>query len=497
MRALVASLAVLLVCTGIGACSGGESHDLHVVLARDLTATLPPGSPQVTARRVQVGAGSRLIRPLTAAEHVAAAGRLGGRAVLTFHVGHVSGRPFLAWLNGATWVPVPSSYNAKAGTVSATVSHFSTWAPFTWAISQIRAWVRSEIGNFLGVGTATEPTCDPASGLVVTDSNPSHHTIGACAEPASPAAAAGTVIIQVANLRGYPVDLSYPALVNGLCGEYGKCVKVRPDGDEWLKVGSALSPGSNKILLPGSSTATVIVGIPGGQTVTLRTAVDEPAMFMAFLEVGVGVLASIIGKKIEAVETTGDALGALATSQCLADDAQQGSGPLTLGVAASLATTAFGCVSSELPDVLDKLGLKESGLILGGFGVAADLIPTVLSSVWGVYDAFFGSHVLAVGRASCPSAAVIKQALAQQLSWWRPGYTVLATTITCAGPYVVAGAQESPQIGGGVLIEQEASGLKVLTVGSGPLCTTIAADALPGQIIYVPLQYGHALGCVN
>jgi hypothetical protein len=182
------------------------------------------------------------------------------------------------------------------------VSHFSTWAPFTWVVSQIRAWVRSEIGNVLGVGTAAEPSCGTASGVVVSDSNPSHHTIGACAEPA-PAAAAGTVIIQVANLRGYPVDLSYPASAGGTCGEYGRCVQVRPDGDGWLKVGAALSPGRSKALLPGSSTATVIAGIPGGQAVTLRTAVDEPAMFMAFLEVGVGVFASIIGKKVEAVAT--------------------------------------------------------------------------------------------------------------------------------------------------------------------------------------------------
>jgi hypothetical protein len=103
-------------------------------------------------------------------------------------------------------VPVASTYNATAGTVSAVVSHFSTRAPFTWVVSQIQQWVRSEIGDVLGIGTATDPHCG-TGGAAVTDSNPSHHTIGACAESAQ-AAAPGTVIVQVANLRAYPVDLS-------------------------------------------------------------------------------------------------------------------------------------------------------------------------------------------------------------------------------------------------------------------------------------------------
>lgn len=135
---LAAVLAVALACAGLGACSGGSPRDRRVALARDLVVTLPPGSLHVTARRVHTAAGSPLVRPLAAAEHVSAGGRLGGRAVLTFHVGHVSGRPFLAWLDGATWVPVASAYNATAGTVSAVVSHFSTWAPFTWVVSQVQ-----------------------------------------------------------------------------------------------------------------------------------------------------------------------------------------------------------------------------------------------------------------------------------------------------------------------------------------------------------------------
>jgi hypothetical protein len=82
--------------------------------ARDLTVTLPPGSPQA-AQREPVTVKSRLVRMLVAPEHVTAAGRLPGKAVLTFHVGYVTGKPFLAWLDNGQWVAVPSTYNARAG----------------------------------------------------------------------------------------------------------------------------------------------------------------------------------------------------------------------------------------------------------------------------------------------------------------------------------------------------------------------------------------------
>lgn len=305
------------------------------------------------------------------------------------------------------------------------------------------------------------------------------------------------MIIQVANLRGYPIDLFYPASADDLCGEYGKCVQVQPDADPRLKVGAALSPGSDRILLPGSGTATVIASIPGGKTRTLKTAVDEPAMFMAFLEAGVGVFASIVGQKVKAVATAAEAVDALATRQCVVDGWSRQSGALTLAAADSLATAAFACVSSDLPDILDKLGLKEASLILGVFAVATGLASAAVSSVWGLYDAFFGSHVLTVTTSSCPSAAIIEQTLSAQASWWRPGYSVATDDTTCAGPYVLSGFVETPQIGARVLLEQEPSGLKLLTTGSGPLCTTIATYAQAGQVVYVPPQYGHALDCIN
>jgi hypothetical protein len=65
------------------------------------------------------------------------------------------------------------------------------------------------------------------------------------------------------------------------------------------------------------------------------------------------------------------------------------------------------------------------------------------------------------------------------------------TGITCIGPYVTAQFSVSPQTGTILLLEQEAPGLKFLTAGTGPRCTIIRADAVPGQLVYVPPQYGH------
>jgi pimeloyl-ACP methyl ester carboxylesterase len=121
--------------------------------------------------------------------------------------------------------------------------------------------------------------------------------------------------------------------------------------------------------------------------------------------------------------------------------------------------------------------------------------PKIINAILGAIRA----DVLTAGTASCPTAAVIEQALAAQWSSWRSGYTVPAWTITCAGPYVEAGwleTPQNPQVGARLLLEQETSGLKLLYGGSGPLCTTTAANAVPGMPI-VPPEYGHALNCMN
>jgi hypothetical protein len=181
--------------------------------------------------------------------------------------------------------------------------------------------------------------------------------------------------------------------------------------------------------------------------------------------------------------------------------AQAGHPDVTLQWAQDSGAAAFGCVASLFKEN------SKPGILVGAITLAASLIVSVVSAAWSGIDTALGNahHVLTVTppntatpqpATSCPSAAIIEQALAAQASWWRPGYTVPATDITCAGPYVLAGFQESPLIGARSLLEQQTSGLKLLTTGSGPICTTSPANAVPGQVTYVPPQYGHALNCV-
>jgi len=97
---------------------------------------------------------------------------------------------------------------------------------------------------------------------------------------------------------------------------------------------------------------------------------------------------------------------------------------------------------------------------------------------------------------SCPSAATIRHVLENQDYWRHTTFTV-SPDVTCVGPYVVARASNSSGSGARVLLEQEAMGLRYLVSGSGPICTVVRSDADPGQLVYIPPRYGHALSCLN
>jgi hypothetical protein len=97
---------------------------------------------------------------------------------------------------------------------------------------------------------------------------------------------------------------------------------------------------------------------------------------------------------------------------------------------------------------------------------------------------------------SCPSAAAVRQILETQIYWRHTAFT-LSPDVTCIGPYVVAAASNSSGSGARVLLKQEPTGLRYLVAGSGPICTIIRSDAEPGQLVYIPPQYGHALLCLN
>ena len=492
IASMVISAVVIL--SGLCSCAKTAQGARTVALTREAMLILPAGSPSIVARHALTSPSSRFLKELATPEHLSSAGPLPARAVLSFHIGRVKTTPFLAWLSGRKWIPVPSNYNARAGIVSASLPHFSTWAPFTWASSPLEKWIRDALHSVSGNNNAADPICQTSSSVTLSDSNISHHTIGACAQevPRSD----NLVAVKVVNERDYPIDVSHPATVGHSCGQFGPCIQATGVANLWVKLGAALSLGGDKELLPGGGTTTIIVEHPQGEPIRFKTTVDVPAMYMAFLEAGINVFTTIIGGRIRAVAVAAKIVSALDFSECVSTEWQRTPGAISFSAAGSLAVAAFKCVGSILPDVVDALGLRNSGFLLGAFNAAVGLVAQVVSSGQGLYDSYIGNHTLTLTPGSaCPSPHDIQQAVMQQKSW-ASHYYIDATGIMCVGPYVVAPfyLKSIPHDGGRVLLEQQATGLRYLAAGSGPFCTTNPSDA-GGDLAYVPKEYAHALRC--
>jgi hypothetical protein len=107
-----------------------------------------------------------------------------------------------------------------------------------------------------------------------------------------------------------------------------------------------------------------------------------------------------------------------------------------------------------------------------------------------------GSQPPPRANSSCPSAPAVRHVLETQVYWRNTAFT-LSPDVTCIGPYVVATASNSSGSGARILLKQQATGLRYLVAGSGPICTIVRSNAEPGQLVYIPPQYGHALLCLK
>jgi hypothetical protein len=386
--------AVVFAAAGLSACSAPRESGLQTVtLGHDLTVTLPQGAkasaePEPTATR-SLGTYHSLIKILAPAERVSVT----RPAVVGFHVKIPAGsKPFLASLADGKWAVVPSTY--KAGVLSARLPGDPILVPLGWLSAPLEAMVSEALQSVLGlISTARDPACALNGTLAVDDSNARHHTIGYCAEPAQ-VLPAGNVITAFTNERTYPVDLSYPASVPSQCGGYGKCLNFPANNDAWVALGSLLSPGSHKMLLPGNAQAAAIAPIPAGQTATFTTTFDAPAMFFGFLESGVKLFAAIMtrGTSLKAAHILDKALKILDGAGCARDGWHGSQLPLRL------ARAAFSCIGAFLPDILKQLGFPQSGLIVDAFQTATGFVAASLGSVSGNLDNITGAstHVFTV-----------------------------------------------------------------------------------------------------
>jgi hypothetical protein len=393
-------VAVALVAAALTSCSSGPVGSHTVTLAKGLTVRLPPGSPRVTARaapeaaasltgKVHIGRrhASGALAILASAERITSSGPLpAGGATVTFHVKVPQGvTPFLASMNPATgrWMQVPSRYDQAAQTVSAHVLQFSVLAPLGWIKSRIAALLKGALlGTFDLAGTGSYPRCNSYD-IAVDDSHPAGTSIGSCAQPEG----SSHVLVKVADLRPYPVDVTYPA---------GSTADI-PSDDPFVKL-MVIASGDTRAMLPGLGEADVTLGLPAGHSAQLTTRLDGYAVRVALLETAIRLASEVGGGKAKAI------IDRLDKTRCVADYLRSGSTARPdLRSVQEFGSTAFECVAAVLTGAAE---IAVTGVIL-----AASLVVGAVTASWAVIDKALGdaSHVLTVKRSAAPNIVYFTQ----------------------------------------------------------------------------------------
>jgi hypothetical protein len=475
-----APVCVIVVLAGIlAACSGGRQMSSRTVTpAPGVDVRLPAGSAAVTAVSVPAATSSltapihlpggpvvpNAITVVAPARHLAIRGHFpAGGVDLTFRVraGAVSPgtSPFLASQDPGTgrWTPVQSTYNAAAGTVSARVTHFSTWAVLDWARPEIEGILRGALSDIFdpAVSGPGGPDCGSASTsgdvITVSDSQPSE-AIGACAQVAGQS----QVTAKVADHRAYPVDLNYP---------HGSRVSP-PSADVFTQLGADLNnlvpARHNWVVLPGNTEADVTLALASGNSAMITTEMDDVAYLTAILGTGLSALALATGKL---AVTTAFVLDKLAKGACLRDLVHDSlSAPLSQQSAESLGSLGFECVFAAA-----KLG--AAGVVAAVAGIISSLASQVLATIWRFVDIDRGnaSHVLTLSRsAACPSSAqllAVWDAAPASLrdSWAAPGLNISGFQgISCWSSWVVTAP--IAQTGNGIFVFSQQGTLHIFPV---------------------------------
>jgi hypothetical protein len=146
--------------------------------------------------------GARVVRPLTLTLPVSSA------ALAQAKIGaNQRNAVWLAYYDEAdqSWSPVPSEYNPATQTVTAEVSHLSTWNPFTWDWSAITLRMRQALTAF-GSGRAPKTTCPGTAGSTVTMDGGSDPPLIGCVT----GDAASGFQVSITNNRAYTMVLQAP-----------------------------------------------------------------------------------------------------------------------------------------------------------------------------------------------------------------------------------------------------------------------------------------------
>jgi hypothetical protein len=380
MRTLVVSIAAAFAASMLVACSAFQPHDTTVTLAHGLTVTLRGGTPKISAGPGPTSVTASLVRRLPVkllapVEQVTIAGKLpAGGAILTWRLNPKmlapGMTPFVASLNRATgqWTALPGSYNRKIGAISARIPADPVVVPLGWIGSEIASMLQGALLSIFGLsGTGVYPQCSSYD-VPITDSQPAGATIGFCAQPAG----SSQVLVKLASMRPYPMDVTYPAGTS-----------VSPS-----VLSRIIVPGSGRAILSGLDHIDAVLPLNPGSSTRVTVRLDGSALAAGLLGVA-ETLASNLGGKPKAILDAFENTKCFAHAVLVLDSVTEPS----LRDAQDAGSTILECAGQALENS------KKVGAIIGTAVIfAASLAGDAIFAAWGTIDKLMhdSDHVLTI-----------------------------------------------------------------------------------------------------
>jgi hypothetical protein len=386
MRALAGLVTAVLLAGMLAACSASQPQDSTVTLAPGMTVTLSGRAAGVKGEAspasVTTALARRLpVRLLAQPERVIFTGRLpADGAVLTWRINRKmlapGATPFVATLDQATgqWTALPGSYNRRTGVIRARVHADPVVAPFGWIKSQLLSMLQGAFLSIFGLsGTGTYPQCSSYD-VPITDSHPAAASIGFCARPAG----SSQVLVKLASMRPYPVDVTYPAGTSVSPSVLSHLINQNPD----------------QAILSGLDHLDATVPLNSGASTRITVRLDKPA-FLAGILIMAETFASLLGGKAKAVDD------ALESAKCMADTMRSlnTAADLTSPDAQDAGSTIMECAAQALGSSKDVAAIIATAVIAG-----ASIVGQVIFAAWATIDKLIGDsdHVLTVQRSTSP-----------------------------------------------------------------------------------------------
>jgi hypothetical protein len=284
--------------------------------------------------------------------------------------------PFIAALDQGTgeWTALAGGYNRRTGAISARVSADPVVAPLGWVKSKLLSMLQGAFLSIFGLsGTGTYPQCSSYD-VPITDSHPAAASIGFCAQSAG----SSQVLVKLASMRPYPVDVTYPAGTSGSPSVLSRLITQNPD----------------QAILSGLDQLDGTLPLNPGESTQITVRLDQAAFLAGILGMA-ETFASLLGGKAKAVDD------ALEGAKCMADAMRSldAVADLTLPDAQDAGSTIMECAGQALGDSKNVAAIIGTAVTL-----AASVVGQIIFAAWATIDKLIrdSDHVLTVQRPSSP-----------------------------------------------------------------------------------------------